>query len=633
MKKVKYLFMMLIVVMGAGIVQAVTVNNFSFEDDGVLDPGIPTGWTQTAGAATDIGVDSGAGTISDGLYYMWHGNGSVLSQTTGVVIGAAGVSYTLTVDVYNSWDANPQIILYYDDAGTPVQLGEAHYLSSDDWSGGLRTLELTAVTTAASVGKNLGITLSIEDYPGNKWAHYDNVRLVNNTVVLDSPADNATLMPLNTDLEWTVAPTVDTIDLYFGTDPNWPLPTDKKLASEPNTTTSYSPTLSYGPTPTYYWQVVAYEGAVMTESDVYSFTTAGPSPLIQSMTPYGQSVPGDVGADPTITVTGINLEFYEWKKDEVTLTDGVKYGGLGSATLTVNDMTLSDEGIYSCVVTNSLSGDADTATAVIVTERLMSWWKLDGNLNDSVQEVVAGAPQFNGILDPCTIFTTDSSGIDGGNSLELLYDPNTPNIPIAGTEEVFNFYEDSITVSSWVRTSYVSSSAWPAVVSKSPYEPLGIFVSLDGESEALTDIDGTRAYTDGPGLADGQWHMVTMTYDGSVHRTYVDGYLEATSGAVAADASANTAPVIIGAWNFGSLGSDFEGNIDDVQIYSYALTPVEVAEAYTQMTPADDYVCVQGLVNPAYDLNGDCRVNLADFADFAMEWLGCGRIPDTFCLD
>jgi len=57
---------------------------------------------------------------------------------------------------------------------------------------------------------------------------------------------------------------------------------------------------------------------------------------------------------------------------------------------------------------------------------------------------------------------------------------------------------------------------------------------------------------------------------------------------------------------------------------------VEIAESYTQSTPADDYVCISGIIDYAYDFNGDCRI---DIADFAMEWLGCSRTPEESCLD
>jgi hypothetical protein len=634
MKTTRCLFVLMVFVMGAGIVQAVTVNNYDFEGNGLgptewADNVTPTGWTWNGSESRGIGLD---GTN----HFYWQGNASILYQTTGQVITAANISFTLTVNVRDSWASNPQITLYYDDAGTRIALGSAAGSGTDNvWE----TVELTVLTTAASVGKNLGVALSQSGDTG--WSHFDNVVLINNIVTLISPVMDAAQVAVTDDLVWSVAPAVTKIDLFFGleNDPNLSIkPAYKVLTNEPATTTSYSPTMAYSTK--YYWKVIAYEpntapGAadfIPTASDVAAFTTSGPAPVIQSMTPYAQSVPGGVGQGPTITVSGNNLENYLWKKGGVVLTNAVKYGGLNTATLTINDMTLGDEGIYTCEVSNSLSPDIDTANAVVVTERLVSWWKLDGNLNDSIQEVVAGAIKFDGVADPKTEFTTDNSGIDGGNSLVLqIADPNCPVVPIAGTEEFFNFYEDSFTVSAWIRTSYVNSSTWPAIISKAPNTAMGYFVSLDGQSEVVTEIDGTRIYSDGPVVFNGQWHMVSLTYDGSVQRIYVDGQLEGISAVTAADAAGNTAPVILGAWNLASPDADFEGNMDNVRIYSYALTTTQIGQEYVAMNPNVDYVCNHELPALLYDFDGNCRIDLNDFTDFAAAWLDCNRIPDATC--
>lgn len=645
MKKMRYLMIVLTLTACTGLVQAVTVNNYSFEVDGVI-AGAPTDWTADG---TELGVDTVGVGVTDGTYAVWMGNDTTLYQNTSVVIASAGASYTLQVDVKNDWNANPQIILYYDDAGSHTPLGEAHYLAdafppADGFNEGEKwaepqLLELTVVTTSTSVGKTLGVELAIQNGAGNHWAHYDNVRLVSNTVTLVSPANNADLVPKDADLEWTVAPTVEKVDLYLGLedDPNLTLDPLLLVTDIPATTTSYSPTLDYS-TP-YFWKVVAYEpntpsGYITTDSGAWSFTTAGPSPVIQLMTPYAQSVSAGTSST-TITASGVNLEFYQWYKDGAPLSDGADYTGTDEATLTILDVQLADEGVYSCEVSNSLSVDTDTATAVVVTERLMSWWKLDGNLNDSVLEVEPDADWvFDGVVDPKTEFTTDDSGIDGGNSLALtIDDPNCPLVPIAGTEEFFNFYEDTFTVSAWIRTTYVNDSAWPAVVSKQPIEGSGYVVALDGESETLTEIHGTRIYSNGPVVADGQWHMLTLTYDGSVQRVYVDGEYQATSSATATDASDNTAPVVLAAWDLNSTDADFEGNIDNVKIYSYAMTSTEVGEEYVATNPNVDYVCNWELPDLVYDSNGDCKVDLVDLADFAAKWLDCNRIPASACLD
>lgn len=634
MRKVKCLFVLLVLLAGASLVQGVTITNFSFEDDGMeIDPGVPTGWTSDS--SVDIGVATGGAGVTDGVYRLWMGNGVTLYQTTSTVIGAAGASYTLQVDVKNDWNADPQIIIYYDDAGTRVPLGEAHYLASDFPDSDIwveaHTLELTVETTTASVGKNLGVELSCFNYPGNVWSHYDNVRLVNNTVILVSPENEEMFVATDADLVWSLAPTVDTIDVYFGLedDPNLSLiPANKVLTGEPATTLSYSPTMDYGTT--YYWKVVGYESGSPTESEVRSFTTAGPEPMIQSMTPYGQSVPDGVGADPTITVSGINLEDFDWYKDSVLLTDTVKYGGLGTDTLTINDAVFADEGIYSCVASNALSAETDTANAVVVTERLISWWKLDGNLDDSVQEVVAGAPEFDGTPAAGVVFT--GSGNNGG-ALDLqIDDPNYPLIPIDGTEEFFNFYEDSFTVTAWVKTAYVSSTAWPAVVSKGPDGVTGYTIALNDSSNVLSEIDNTRIYSSSPTVADDEWHMLGMTYDGSTQKLYMDGQLKNSVAVSAVDASDNVAPVLLGNWNTGSESMEFEGNIDDVKVYSYARTITEIGEEYVALKTGVDYVCNNEIVFD-YDFDGDCRVTLTDFAYFADAWLDCSRIPDTTCAD
>lgn len=62
--------------------------------------------------------------------------------------------------------------------------------------------------------------------------------------------------------------------------------------------------------------------------------------------------------------------------------------------------------------------------------------------------------------------------------------------------------------------------------------------------------------------------------------------------------------------------------IDDFKIFDQALTQEQVI----QMSGA--WVCVN---KPADDLDGDCIVDINDFAIFAAQWLDCGRFPNTFC--
>jgi hypothetical protein len=151
------------------------VINPSFEADGESSR-VPSGWVGN-NVPGGVGTSFGSASTTDGNYYLWQGNGNFIYQTTGEVIAAEGISYLLQVDVRNSWQGSPKIILYYYDAGSRIELGSSSLPANGDSWAAPATLEVTAVTTAASVGKNLGVELTIANYPGNVWVHYDNVRL------------------------------------------------------------------------------------------------------------------------------------------------------------------------------------------------------------------------------------------------------------------------------------------------------------------------------------------------------------------------------------------------------------------------------------------------------------------------
>lgn len=74
---------------------------------------------------------------------------------------------------------------------------------------------------------------------------------------------------------------------------------------------------------------------------------------------------------------------------------------------------------------------------------------------------------------------------------------------------------------------------------------------------------------------DGQWHHVTGTYDGSKIRLYVDGALDASAEAKGS-IKANDKAVCIGE-NAEKTGRFWNGLIDDVRVYNYALNADEIA--------------------------------------------------------
>jgi hypothetical protein len=158
------------------VAEPIAILNPSFEDDAaIIEGGTPKDWT--GNSLGKSGVSTGTSS-TDGTYFAWLGNDCVLSQTTEEFILADGITYVLKVNARNSWQGSPKIALYFEDeAGTHVEMGSATLPANGDTWAKPVTLELAVKTTMASIGKNLGIELSLANYPGNFWAEFDNVRL------------------------------------------------------------------------------------------------------------------------------------------------------------------------------------------------------------------------------------------------------------------------------------------------------------------------------------------------------------------------------------------------------------------------------------------------------------------------
>ncbi|NLK42283.1 MAG: LamG domain-containing protein, partial [Planctomycetes bacterium] len=82
-------------------------------------------------------------------------------------------------------------------------------------------------------------------------------------------------------------------------------------------------------------------------------------------------------------------------------------------------------------------------------------------------------------------------------------------------------------------------------------------------------------------------------------------------------------PASAGQWQY-------RGLMDDVRIYSYALSRYEVADLYLELSEAERLCLEADSPTLRFDFNDDCVVNLADFAIFAADWLNCQIYPD--CL-
>ena len=146
----------------------------------------------------------------------------------------------------------------------------------------------------------------------------------------------------------------------------------------------------------------------------------------------------------------------------------------------------------------------------------------------------------------------------------------TPNIGVGTT----------FSISAWVNPSAAQGAF--VRIAETQYNG-GLYLGTDSTGSKFKLIVNTGSGVTGNcgsgfGCAEGGsitsgWHLATATFDGTTGTLYVDGVVVASDTFTAP--SITNLPLYIGASYAG--GSGWKGSIDDVRLYSRALTSAEVA--------------------------------------------------------
>jgi hypothetical protein len=206
------------------------------------------------------------------------------------------------------------------------------------------------------------------------------------------------------------------------------------------------------------------------------------------------------------------------------------------------------------------------------TGGLVGCWKLDeGSGNTAADSSDKG---LDGTL------VGDASWINGIVAGALAFDGDGDYVDI-GKDPSFDITQQ-ITISAWIKVKAFDRK-WQAIIAKGDSAWRLQRNSNDNTLEfacsglvvpgtSWGDIHGTFD------VNDGRWHHAVGTYDGSQICLYVDGKLDASSTA-SGTIKINNHPVNIGE-NSERPDRFWNGLIDDVRLYSYALTADEVAVLY-----------------------------------------------------
>ncbi|NLH15399.1 MAG: hypothetical protein GX455_02360 [Phycisphaerae bacterium] len=420
------------------------------------------------------------------------------------------------------------------------------------------------------------------------------------------PADGATLVPTSTQLSWSPPADVNdvaTYKVFMGDEPNLPAMTQ---IADVGTATSANPgTLELGKT--YYWRVEtthSNNGNPFTiRGNIWQFTTIPPIPVIKTQPQNAFLMPGDTAVFTVVAESETPMTF-TWFK--VASPD--EQVGTGD-TLTVPDVQADAQ--YYCNITND-GGTVKSNVVNLKIKRLIAYYPFEGNANDASGYGPNGT--WNGAEAYATGMIGQAASLDGSTSYVVFgsvgISGNMPRTVAAWAKA--NVPTGQITT--WTNifgfTSATATSYYSFDLEKISYNGEGYGIHCYGwERMMKTPIDM-------------DWHFLAATYDGTTITWYFDG-LRVGAEALALSTEDNV--------HMGKrahvAGGNWPGLVDDARIYNYALDPYQIAQLYVDAKPGES-VCPEFAPG---DINKDCKVTMADFAELARVWMECGRIPESEC--
>ncbi|MFA5797797.1 MAG: LamG-like jellyroll fold domain-containing protein, partial [Candidatus Woesearchaeota archaeon] len=354
--------------------------------------------------------------------------------------------------------------------------------------------------------------------------------------------------------------------------------------SGPNIPTGQSPennSAANTATPTFTWTAPSDVGcnATISQYNITIYSDASCTTPVQSSTP----------ATATYTATTLSDTTYYWN---VKAKDGFSNWGSVSTCLKViidtavptiafvsptDDNNSNINRVYSFV--NTSVSDASSTTALLDWNRsLVGWWRFNnatdfkdyssyGNNGTNSGSAYTNAGKFGG-----------GRSFDGASNYITVPPLNSPS--------------GALTLSVWISTYGKGGTTYQGILDTTNSGYTGFHLRLGASDNkvrfAVSGVSADKTMTSITNLNNNTWYHITATWDGTMNangmKIYINGILDAQDTATTNPPINASRNLVIGAE--GSLGSAvfFNGSIDDVQIYSRALSPQEINASYNAGT-------------------------------------------------
>jgi hypothetical protein len=210
-----------------------------------------------------------------------------------------------------------------------------------------------------------------------------------------------------------------------------------------------------------------------------------------------------------------------------------------------------------------------------LSTNLLAYYKLDETSGTTAED---SHGDNDGTANNARVFTAESGGILGTNGADFTQGNDTINVGSS-----FNFaYNSDFTISFWMKPT--SHSTYQFILSNIPASNTGLFVYgfdlFNSVPRFLTTLGGSANFvaTGDNSITSTSYHHVVGVYSNKAMSIYVDGTLDGTGTYDRTSGTTPSSNLIFG--QRGTLASYYDGLLDEVGIWSRALTAEEVSELY-----------------------------------------------------
>jgi endonuclease/exonuclease/phosphatase family metal-dependent hydrolase len=177
--------------------------------------------------------------------------------------------------------------------------------------------------------------------------------------------------------------------------------------------------------------------------------------------------------------------------------------------------------------------------------------------------------------------------VSGEVNSALAFDGNDSVVVPSTAPNIGALKPSTYTVSAWVKYTATDTIGGEIATMGDSY---GLRVTSNGDVKTYF-YNGTtwpNVVSSSFNTKDGRWHHVVGMYTGAALRVYIDGGFQGDAVASGAIVYPTGRAFDIGKHGNGSGSYDFNGTIDQVRVYSRALSEIEIADLFAEGPPEPD---------------------------------------------